>query len=75
MDPVKIYSVSTRIDQINLAPRGSLEGGTKIYMKVMQKYLFKVSGLDQIVSNNAVYIGKYPCIIPENGVNELLIIC
>jgi hypothetical protein len=44
-----------------------MEGGTTIYMKV--------SGLDQTASNNAVYVGKYPCIISDKGVNGLFINC
>lgn len=42
-------------------------GGTTIYMKVQ--------GLDQTASNNAVYIGKYPCIISDKGVNGLFMNC
>lgn len=75
-DPVVIYSVSTRLGVANTLPRGSLEGGTTIYMKVIfSSYSPQVSGLDQTASNNAIYIGKYPCIISDKGVNGLFVNC
>lgn len=34
-----------------------------------------MSGIDQTASNNAVYVGKYPCIISDKGVNGLFMNC
>ncbi|CAD8161606.1 unnamed protein product [Paramecium octaurelia] len=66
-DAVVILAVSTILGKENSVPVGSLMGGTTLYMKVQ--------GLDQTASNNAVYIGKYPCIISDKGVNGLFVNC
>ncbi len=56
LDDVTIYSVSTNIEQLNFKTKGSIYGGTFIFLKAV--------GLDPTPSNNAVNIGPYPCIIP-----------
>ncbi|CAD8178892.1 unnamed protein product [Paramecium pentaurelia] len=66
-DAVVILAVSTILGKENSIPIGSLMGGTTLYMKVL--------GLDQTASNNAVYVGKYPCIISDKGVNGLFVNC
>lgn len=34
-DEVKVYSVSTKIEQLNYNPKGSVAGGTYLYLKVV----------------------------------------
>ncbi len=56
LDDVIIYSVSTNIEKLNYTPKGSILGGTFIYLKAI--------GLDPTPSNNSVKIGPYDCLIP-----------
>ncbi|KAM3144741.1 hypothetical protein pb186bvf_003050 [Paramecium bursaria] len=67
IDQINIYGISTRLGQLNSNLQGSLMGGTTIY--------FQASGLDQTASNNIVNIGKYPCLIPDKGVNGIYMNC
>lgn len=68
VDSVRILSVSTLIDTDNSERRGSVNGGTRLYIKIV--------GHDaHVASNNSIFVGPYPCIIPEMGVNEVFITC
>ncbi|EAR87205.2 IPT/TIG domain protein (macronuclear) [Tetrahymena thermophila SB210] len=65
---VRILSVSTILDTDNAQRQGSLNGGTRVYIKMV--------GQDStMASNNNVLIGPYPCIIPDMGVNEVFVSC
>ncbi|CAD8206675.1 unnamed protein product [Paramecium pentaurelia] len=64
--PVIITSASCRPASAAI-PQGSLAGGTTLYIQA--------SGLSTTVSKNEVFVGTYPCIVPENGVSGLSIIC
>ena len=56
---MRILSVSTLLDTDNSARVGSIEGGTRLYIKMV--------GHDStLASNNSIYIGSYPCEIPGN---------
>lgn len=68
VDSVRILSVSTLIDSDNSERRGSLNGGTRLYIKI-------VGHDSHVASNNSIFVGPYPCIIPEMGVNEVFITC
>jgi len=57
---VRILSVSTLLDTDNSARVGSIEGGTRLYIKIV--------GHDAtMASNNSIFIGAYPCEIPGNS--------
>ena len=59
VNSVRILSVSTLLDTDNSARVGSIEGGTRLYIKMV--------GHDTtLASNNSIYIGSYPCEIPGN---------
>ncbi|KAL4484574.1 hypothetical protein ABPG74_019751 [Tetrahymena malaccensis] len=65
---VRILSVSTILEQDNAQRMGSINGGTRLYIKMV--------GQDSSMSsNNQVFIGPYPCVIPEMGVNEVFVSC
>jgi hypothetical protein len=66
-DRVEILSVSTRINEINYAPYGSIVGGTNVYIRA--------KGHNIMPSKNTINIGPYPCIIEENGISGELITC
>lgn len=68
VNSVRILSVSTLLDTDNSARVGSIEGGTRLYIKIV--------GHDaNMASNNSIFIGNYPCVIPDMGVNEVFITC
>ncbi|KAL4508252.1 hypothetical protein ABPG72_003556 [Tetrahymena utriculariae] len=65
---VRILSVSTILDTDNAQRLGSINGGTRVYIKMV--------GQDSsMASNNQVTIGPYPCVIPDMGVNEVFVSC
>ncbi|KAL4484526.1 hypothetical protein ABPG74_019703 [Tetrahymena malaccensis] len=65
---VRILSVSTILNTDNAQRQGSINGGTRVYIKMV--------GQDStMASNNQVTIGPYPCIIPDMGVNEVFVSC
>lgn len=68
VNTVRILSVSTQVDVENSNRSGSIAGGTRLYIKIV--------GHDaHVASNNSIYVGPYPCLIPDMGVNEIFITC
>jgi hypothetical protein len=45
----------------------SLKGGAMIYIKAI--------GQDPVASNNQIFVGNFPCIIPSDGVSDTFISC
>jgi hypothetical protein len=66
-DRVEILSVSTKINEIDYSPQGSIVGGTNVYIRA--------KGHNIMPSKNSINIGPYPCIIEENGISGDLITC
>jgi hypothetical protein len=66
-DRVEIWSVSTKINEVDYEPRGSIVGGTNVYIRA--------TGHNITPSKNSINIGPYPCIIEENGISGDLITC
>lgn len=67
LDMVEIHSVSTRIDILDYAPKGSIKGGTMIYLKAY--------GHNITPSKNRINVGPYPCPIAEKGISGNIISC
>lgn len=65
-NPTIIY-VSSSPSQISLPINSSLRGGRLIYIKAI--------GHNPVASENLVYVGTYPCIIPSDGVTDTFISC
>ncbi|EAR99597.2 IPT/TIG domain protein (macronuclear) [Tetrahymena thermophila SB210] len=68
VDSVRILSVSTQIDTDNFQRLGSINGGTRLYIKI-------VGHDSHNAANNSIFVGPYPCVVPEMGVNEVFITC
>lgn len=57
INTVRILSVSTQVDVENANRTGSLAGGTRLFIKIV--------GHDaHVSSNNSIFVGPYPCLIP-----------
>lgn len=59
VDTVRILSVSTEIDTESASRMGSIEGGTRLYIKM-------VGHDSHIPSNNVITVGDFNCDIPGN---------
>ena len=64
-DPT-ITEVSTSLDTF-VAPTGSLEGGTLLYIKG--------TNFSPLASDNVVTVGPYPCILEAEGAKEDRLTC
>ena len=67
IQPPQILYVSGSPTSIVRPASSSLVGGTLIYLKV--------TGHSPVASNNLVYVGTFPCIIPSDGVTDTFISC
>ena len=65
-DPLTLYSVSSSATSV-VNPTGSVRGGTTIYIRGL--------GFDTVASNNKIFVGTYPCIIPADGATETSLAC
>jgi hypothetical protein len=66
-EPVQIIYVSGSPKEQVSPAYSSLVGGTLIYLKV--------TGHSRMASDNLVFVGDYPCIIPADGVTDAFITC
>ncbi len=65
--PLSILQVSSKPDVVSNPVYSSLRGGRLIYIKAM--------GHSPDPTDNLVYVGTYPCIIPSDGVTDTFISC
>lgn len=66
-ESIVITSVSTSIKDTNWNKKGSIAGGTTLYINI--------SGHDLLAKNNSVKVGPYDCIIPDKNVSPNTIAC
>lgn len=65
--PLSIIYVSSQPGSNTSPVYSSLRGGRMIYIKAI--------GHSPVASNNQVFVGFYPCIIPSDGVTDTFISC
>lgn len=64
---LQVLNVSSSPSTVERPVITSLRGGELIYIKII--------GHNPIASQNLVYVGTFPCIIPSDGVSDTYIAC
>jgi hypothetical protein len=64
---LQIIHVSGSPNSIQRPVKGSLRGGTLVYIKAL--------GHSPDPSQNQIYVGNFPCVVPADGVTDTFITC